>query len=355
MRFKTVSGWRLLLLVGAIGFLAGGCATQPAAPSPSPAPPGPSGAASPTPAAAPKKIEKIKASMPGTGGYTLTFDFGREKGVYKEEGIDLETFDMPAALAVPALISGEAPYAGNMSNAMTAGWMGLPLKGIMGGMKTSTWYLVGGPGIKTAADLKGQKVGVFSIGAESHFVAKDGVKYIGLDPDKDVVYVAVRGWDNLIAALKTKSVSAISVKPPYNIVAVKKESGTILADPLKGSTESIDSNGLATTDNLLKNNRDQVKRMIRATLKSMVLRRDRGDEFIDFAMKSMGVERDIVVEFHKQFLEIMNYDGLLNDKQLQGLVKAAQMSGAIKGEPVMEKGVDFSALKEVLKEMPASR
>ncbi|MBI2849013.1 MAG: ABC transporter substrate-binding protein [Chloroflexi bacterium] len=284
----------------------------------------------------------------------MTFEFGKEKGLYKEEGIDLETMDIASALSIPALLSGEAPYAGNLSNTMIAGWLGLPVKGLIGGMKTSTWYLVGGPGIRTAADLKGQKVGVFSIGSGSHFVAKDSVKYLGLDPEKDVVYVAVRGWDNLLAALKVKSVVAISVKPPYNIVAVKDYGGTLLADPMK-ATESIDSNGLSTTDNLLKNNRDQVKRMVRATLKSMAIRRDRGDEFIDFAQKNMGVDRDIVTEFHKQYLEIMNYDGLLNDKQLRALVKEAQMMGSIKGEPVMEKGVDFGVLKEVLKEMQPSR
>lgn len=284
----------------------------------------------------------------------LTFQFGIAKGVFKEEGIDLEYIDMPAVLSVPALLAGEVPYAGHMSNAMTAGWLGLPLKGILNGVKASTWYLVGGPGITTAADLKGKKIGVISIGAESHFVAKDSVKYIGLDPEKDAVYVAIRGMDNLLAALKSKSVAAVSIKPPHSTVAVKKEGGTLLADPRK-ATKSMDTNGLATTDHLLKNNRDQVKRMIRATLKSMVIRRDLGDEFIEFAAKDQGIERDIIKEFHEQFLEITNYDGLLNDEQLRALALNAQMSGAIKGEPVMEKGVDFSALKEVLKEMGLSK
>jgi NitT/TauT family transport system substrate-binding protein len=65
--------------------------------------------------------------------------------------------------------------------------------------------------IKSVKDLRGKKIGVFSLGHSSYFYARQVLRFEGMDPDRDAEYIAVGGGGGPMGrALDTGRVDAIS-------------------------------------------------------------------------------------------------------------------------------------------------
>jgi NitT/TauT family transport system substrate-binding protein len=65
--------------------------------------------------------------------------------------------------------------------------------------------------IRGVRDLRGKKIGVFSLGHSSYFYARQVLRLEGMDPDRDAEYIAVGGGGGPVGhALETGRVDAIS-------------------------------------------------------------------------------------------------------------------------------------------------
>src|SRR5207302_1621481 len=73
------------------------------------------------------------------------------------------------------------------------------------------FWIYGAPDVKTAADLKGKRVAVTSLTSSTYTAARIGVRSLGLDPDKDVSYVAVNNPPAIFAALQNGAAQAGSI------------------------------------------------------------------------------------------------------------------------------------------------
>ncbi|MBI2849027.1 MAG: ABC transporter substrate-binding protein [Chloroflexi bacterium] len=332
-----------------LGALVTACTSPPAAP---PAPtPGPSGqtpppATSPSPKPA-QKLERLKLQLASKSAPFTNFYLGKEKGIYEQEGFDVEIIVIKASLTMAALLSGELDYSTQASGTMEAGLSGLPIKQIMGTRSKTLWRLIGGAGINSAADLKGKVVSVTSIGATEHYAIRESLRHLGLNPDKDVTFVAITGAD-AIAALKTGAVSGAGLISPFDFMA--KDMGyKELA--FTGDLLDLPQNGMGTTDKKLKGNPDQVKKMIRATIKGMAYMKDHQDEGRAFLIKEFGLDPKLAPAVYKDLVDTLSLNGSVSDKELKATLDMSRATGRIKGEVSLEKGVDFTLLKEVQKDM----
>ncbi len=68
--------------------------------------------------------------------------------------------------------------------------------------------------IRSTADLKNKKVGISSFGGSADIATRVGLKQQGLDPDKDVIIVAVGSHENRTAALIAGSIQGGVDDPP---------------------------------------------------------------------------------------------------------------------------------------------
>lgn len=344
---RLLAGWWVIILVAA---LSGGCASQPAV---SPEVPKMAEPSKPTPAA-PKTASSrlVRLQVPTAGASMLQFDLGKEKGVFKSEGIDLETIMLKATLVTAALMSGEVDYSAQGTGPFEAGLQGLPIRQIMGIRTKPHWRVFSAEGINSVADLKGKSVAVGSIGAAAHYVTKESLGALGLDPDKDVTFVAVPSGGPSFAALKSKAVGAAALTPPFDAQA-RKEGYKELVDT--GDVLELPMNGLGTLERKIKDEPEWVKKMMRATLKSMAYLRDHPQEAMDYMIKNYDVGRDVAKESYDDLVKRLSADGSISDKGLQLALKMAQDQGSVKGSPALEKGIDFTLLKEVQKELGLSR
>lgn len=135
----------------------------------------------------------------------------KDKKIFEKHGVDVQMiFVMGGALVSQMLAAGEIQVAANAPAALIsliAG--GTDIAMFIGISNTSPFTLITQPTIKTAADLKGKRLGTARFGGSSHISALIALDQLGLDPKRDRIILMQTGLDpERMAALEQKGLDA---------------------------------------------------------------------------------------------------------------------------------------------------
>ncbi|MBI2849177.1 MAG: ABC transporter substrate-binding protein [Chloroflexi bacterium] len=335
-----------------IGLVVMGCAAPQAPPAPATPSPRSGEAPKPTLPPSPKGLERVKLQVPTKAATLIYYFLGKDKGLYKEEGIDVDLVEVKAGIAFAALTAGEIDYTSSGTTAFYGALQGLPVKVVMIATSKPFPHFMAGTGVNTAADFKGKTVGVGSIGTTVHYAARGAVKYLGLDPDKDVTYISIQDEAARFAALKAGSIAAAAMSSPFDLLA--KEAG-FKELVFTGDIMELPSNSLATAEKRIKDNPSQVKGMIKGTLRSILYLKQNREDVVKYLVKELSLEDRIARASYDDVVKTVSPDGGVSDRGLDPWVDLGRISGVIKGEVNISKGVDFTLLKEVQRELGLSK
>ena len=174
--------------------------------------------------AAPLRAEEIAISYPGLSGDSASLWMAGE-GSFKENGVDAKLVYMEGGrLSIQSLLSGHTQFmAGDAVSALSAVASGADIV-LLGSAKNVLPYVFGvTKQVRRIQDLKGKVVGISQIGGRAGEIARMVIKNNGLDPDKDVIYLAVGGTMSRLAALATGKVQAAPISK--GVVAAAQEKG----------------------------------------------------------------------------------------------------------------------------------
>jgi len=275
--------------------------------------------------------------------------YGIEKGFYRREGVDLEFRMLRTDLATAAIVSTrEVDYMYSAGTAFRAAVRGLPLKIVAYSFKDILFYLMAQPSIQSGRDLKGKKVAVSLPSDTGGLAAKASIKALGLDPEKDVVYISIGAASVRMAAMEAGSVEAAIMPVPWNIRMKQKGfrellfAGNYLKQPLTGivtSAEKIDKNP------------QQVTRVLRGFLRSMRAFKQDRKEAADFIGRRFNLEPQVAEEVYKIVLQTLSEDGTVNQEVLQDFLELVKKETGVKKAIALPEIVDYRLLKEVAKEI----
>jgi NitT/TauT family transport system substrate-binding protein len=169
-----------------------------------------------------QSLEKKKITV-AVGGksllYYLPLTIAERKGYFKNEGLDVEIVDFPGgAKALQAMMGGSADIvSGAYEHTINMHAKGQPIVGIaLQGRYNG--IVVGiskakAAQYKSAADLKGMKVGVTAPGSSTHMAVQNLAVKAGLKPD-DFAAILVGASAGAVAAMKKGNIDAISNLDP---------------------------------------------------------------------------------------------------------------------------------------------
>jgi NitT/TauT family transport system substrate-binding protein len=195
-------------------------------PSPSGAPPAPAPAAAGLPTSA-APTEAPPPRLPLRIAYTALVAsqsvawLAQEDGTFDRYGLDTTiTFINGGPAGMAALVAGDIDMViVGAASVIRSAVQGSDAVLIAGTKNRLAGALMVKPEIRTAADLRGRRVGVASRGSNSELVARVALQQLGLDPDADVTYLAVGSGSQRVAALQQGAVDACGCIPPDNVVA----------------------------------------------------------------------------------------------------------------------------------------
>ncbi len=144
----------------------------------------------------------------------------KEGGFFDGNGLNVDLQLIPTATGMAALVSGQTQISGTGGgetfNAVSGG---ADLVVLANPVPVPTLSLEVAPDIKTKEDLVGKKIGITRLGSTSDLSTRKGLKAIGLNPDKDVVYVQLDTNTAATTALLAGAIqgAAMSVPDTLNV------------------------------------------------------------------------------------------------------------------------------------------
>ena len=90
-----------------------------------------------------KSLEKVRLTVPARSLTFVPYYFGKSKGYFEKEGIDLENIVMRPPVGVTALQAGEVDYSAAGGLSIRAAMKGLPIRTVMFVQTRLSFSLIG--------------------------------------------------------------------------------------------------------------------------------------------------------------------------------------------------------------------
>jgi ABC-type nitrate/sulfonate/bicarbonate transport system substrate-binding protein len=210
--------------------------------------------------------EKVYLGQSSPGLSSLPVEIGIKRGFYKNEGFD-EVFavSMRSNLLTPALMTGDLDFTLSAGTIINAAATGLPVKIVMSWLDRPYHMLVARPDIKSMTDLKGKKIAVSSFGSTPTWLVLQALAKYNI-PENSVTLLTIGGSNERISALAAGAVDAA----PMDITFISAWEQHGLNNLLYlGDLMKLSLGGLATSVRKINENPAQVRRMIKATVRSI--------------------------------------------------------------------------------------
>ena len=289
-----------------------------------------------------------KGIVIATSSITLTsvpYLVAIEKKFFEKEGLTAQYVVMRSDVAVKGLLTGDVDYNQSVSSVLRAGVAGAPLVTVAGIYNRTFFELIARRDVRSLADLKGKTVGISRYGASTEYALRFGLKANGIDPDKQIKMLAVGEDAARIAGLQNGTLAAIVSQVPANFFAHKVGGHTLL--PLGDYLETLLA-GVGVSQKKLEQNRDEVKSVIRALLRSLDFMYAQSGEVKSVIGKRLRVsETEIIDHIYALVTKYATRNGIPSQRAIENTL----LGTPFEGKPTnVEKLTDFSIARELPQE-----
>lgn len=300
-------------------------------------------------AAAQAPLQKVTITYSSRSIASIDLYVAQERGFFREEGLDPQLVQVRATAAIAAGVSGEVHALGSIGSAMRAVQRGVPIKVLAVSLRRPVFWLVSRPELKTFADLKGKVMGTTTLGGSQHTAGIRLLRKNGIDPDKDVTTVLAGDVPTQLQALVSGSIQIGILSPPILIVARDKFKMNVLASAMDEFTSL--QNGLGVADRVLKEQRELVKKMLRARAKGNRYFHQNERGTAEVLAKYINVDMPTALETVRLTRSAFTTNGIPGDEEINDYLKMdAQILGLPAPVPA-SKVFDFSLQREVNQEL----
>jgi len=203
-----------------------------------------------------------------------------EKGFFRNEGLEPQLIQMNGNVATVALANGHVDFSLNISPVLNGAMQGLGTKLVAALNSRPFFSLVVRSEINMAADLKGKVFAISSFGNTQAILTEKHLQHFGLKKG-EYQLLAMGATPARVAALE-KNIAQGSLMPLPTNVQMENRGYRLL-----GNTAEIVAHpiaGLGVQEDKLKKDPELIKRVIRATLRSLQLLQSNPKETVKILM-----------------------------------------------------------------------
>ena len=298
-----------------------------------------------------QELVKTPVQIPAITPAATAFAVARDRGYYRQEGLDAQLIVMPSALGTQALLGGNVKF----STAGGAGLLpilrGAPIRFMFTTFNRPMFWLYSRSDIRSVENLKGKKVGVSSLGSGPDSLLREILKKHGLDGGRDVAIMPVGSGTARFFALQAGTVEAAMLSIPANLMAQDAGFRELVSFI---DQEWIELQGtINVTDQLLASDPTLVEKFIRATLKGFIHFRDLRSQTIGILIRFLRVKEDAAAKIYELMRPSLTQDGIVSEEiQRKSLEHVIDRVG-LKEPPRLDKIFDYSMAVKVRTELRA--
>ena len=273
---------------------------------------------------------------------------GQKRGFLQEEGLQAEFIRMGATVGLATLVTGEIDYYTSIGPGVAAAIRGAPVKIVACYVPGPTAILIARPEFKSVQELRGKTIGLNVFGGNLEIIARNIFKHFGLDPDKEIKFLAGGPLEARLASMKQGLIVATLGGPPTDFLG-KKMGFVVLARAHELFTFPV--TGVLASDKKIKEKPDEVKRVIKAGIKANRYIRQNRDGTVQAWMEWMKIDKEMATATYDSVGKAFNEDGSLPEDGLRMLIDEAKKAAKISREVASSEVADLSLLKEAQKEI----
>ena len=293
-------------------------------------------------------VDKVRMSISAVDVSFLTAGLALKRGMFRDEGLDLELIRMNANVSITALSTGDIDYTMVFASVVRGALRGMPMKVVASFMDSSTHLLIARPEYKSIRDLKGKTLAVSTFGATSDVAARMMLKQGGVDPEKELRIIPLGVERARYAALREGIVDVAVLSPPTDTDA-QRQGYRILSRFYEHF--KLPFTGLGTHLKQLNEKRDEVKRMVRALLRANRFVRSNREGTIQTMMDWIKVDRESAAATYDSTLKIFSEDGGISESGLKLVIDQGREAMKIERPVANGEVADLSIVREVQKEL----
>lgn len=295
---------------------------------------------------------KIRVGIPTLSPIIAATLLPRERGYFKQEGLEVETIVIRSAPSVLALAAKEIDFLMTGGGGLSGALRGLPLRVVFAPLRRPTYALYAKPEIRTILELDGKRVGISSYGSGPDLLLRDVLKKRMADGGKRVTILAVGSGTERYVALKASIVDAAVLSSPVTLTA-KQEGYRELFSFFTDKEYTDIPVATFTRDDMVQSNAGLVERFVRAQVKGLLYMRANRDGATSALARALKSKESDTGPAFDEIRPTMTDDGTITldeqRKALEYLLTPAQQ----KEPPRLERIYDFALARKAFQELQA--
>jgi NitT/TauT family transport system substrate-binding protein len=174
------------------------------------------------------------------------------------------------------------------------------------------------------------------------------MKQAGVDPEKEIKILALGSDAARLTALKQRVVDVVVISPPAD-TQMERQGYRILARAYE--LFSFPYLGLGTHMRKIKEKPDEIRRVIKATIRANRFIRDNRDEAVRTLIGWGKVEREFAYASYDALRNLFNADGAVPEDGLKLVIEQTRRSNKVAREVAPSEVVDLSFLGKAQAEL----
>lgn len=215
----------------------------------------------------PTQLAPVRIAYVSRSTLDMPYFIARDKGFFREEGLEPELVMMKAIQTVQAMLAGGIDFGTATGTAVSAAVNGADVRVILALTDRPSFDLVASPNITNIQQLRGKRIGISAVGSLTEILARQ-ILIANKIPLEQVTFPPLGTSDVTYVALKAGAIDATMVQIRQNFMAQeegyrKLASGADVYRAVQG--------GLATTKAILTEKPELAAKVIRATMRAVRL------------------------------------------------------------------------------------
>ena len=233
------------------------------------------------------KLTQVRMGLAARSTTSMPFFVAKERGFFREEGLDVELIVMQAIQTIQATMGKSLQFASATGSAVSAAVNGADIKVILAVTDRPSFDLIAQPNITSIQQLRGKKIGTGGVGSLAEILARRILTANNVRPE-EVTILATGPSHVTYMSLKAKVIDAAPLQMPLTFTAQDEGFRKLAA---AGDVYQSVQGGLATTKAVLTEQPEMVTKVVRAMLRAIRLIKNDRKYGIEFHQRTMARSR----------------------------------------------------------------